>query len=523
MKQITLILLILCYACLAKSQTIDLSTQNWQIWPDASAQYENDRLFMPPYQPEQMEARPPSCGWDRLAEQKEAFFTRLPATVEQFAWGKNGNDHGICGDYAGVSWFSTEIHIPQEWKGKRIVLHFESARMRAEVYLNHRLVGYELINGTPFTVDISRHALPGTTHRLNVRITDPNGNFAWRDWDSFMWGDYETPPSHGFGGITGKVTLEATGKSFIDNLYIKNHEQPHRITAEITLHNDAPPVSGELTYTLREAGKPDIVWKGTQPVAEFTNQLTVSKNITLKQAKLWSPDSPNLYQLDVEWKSRNGDSHHTADRLGFRWFEVKTVDGDRMFFLNGKRIVLHTAISWGHWPVNGLFPTPELARKHILAAKELGMNMLNFHRGIGQPCIFDLADELGLLIYEEPGGYKPGNTNFARQWKREKLLRMVKRDRNHPSLVIYNMINESARDPEPNEIEDIKAAHQLDPTRCITYTSTYFNKKFYDTQCPGDAGSRKDAHAAQRHHLALPRVVGQASCRRPGRLPRRIL
>ena len=60
MKQITLILLILCYACLAKSQTIDLSTQNWQIWPDASAQYENDRLFMPPYQPEQMEARPPS-------------------------------------------------------------------------------------------------------------------------------------------------------------------------------------------------------------------------------------------------------------------------------------------------------------------------------------------------------------------------------------------------------------------------------------------------------------------------------
>lgn len=484
MKQITLIPLILCYACLAKSQTIDLSTQNWQIWPDASAQYENDRLFMPPYQPEQMEARPPSCGWDRLAEQKEAFFTRLPATVEQFAWGKNGNDHGICGDYAGVSWFSTEIHIPQEWKGKRIVLHFESARMRAEVYLNHRLVGYELINGTPFTVDISRHALPGTTHRLNVRITDPNGNFAWRDWDSFMWGDYETPPSHGFGGITGKVTLEATGKSFIDNLYIKNHEQPNRITAEVILHNDALPVGGELTYTLREAGKPDIVWKGTQPVAEFTNQLTVSKNITLKQAKLWSPDSPNLYQLDVEWKSRNGDSHHTADRLGFRWFEVKTVDGDRMFFLNGKRIVLHTAISWGHWPVNGLFPTPELARKHILAAKELGMNMLNFHRGIGQPCIFDLADELGLLIYEEPGGYKPGNTDFARQWKREKLLRMVKRDRNHPSLVIYNMINESARDPEPNEIEDIKAAHQLDPTRCITYTSTYFNKKFYDTQCP---------------------------------------
>jgi len=61
---------------------------------------------------------------------------------------------------------------------------------------------------------------------------------------------------------------------------------------------------------------------------------------------------------------------------------------------------------------------------------------------------------------------------------------MIKRDRSHPSIIIYNMINESARDPRKNEIEDIQAAHKMDETRCITYTTTYFGPKFYNNECP---------------------------------------
>lgn len=491
MKQITLIFLLTSYAYFAKAQIIDLSVQKWQLWLDTSAKYTSDKLYLPPYNISDMEVKSPTCGWANLANQQDVYLTNLPATVEQYAWGKNGNDHGICGDYIGVSWFSTLIDIPEDWKEKRIMLHFESARMRAEVYVNRRLAGYELINGTPFSVDISKLATFGQKNELAVRITDPNGNFAWRDWDSFMWGNNETPPSHGFGGITGKVMLEVTGSGFIDNLYIRNNKETNKITAEVTLENKLRPSNGRLTYTLREVGKANVVWKGEERVAKFTGSLIVSKNIILKNAKLWSPDAPNLYELCVEWKSENGEMHSMTERLGFRWFEVKTVNGDRMFFLNGKRVILHTAISWGHWPVNGLYPTEELAKKHILAAKELGMNMLTFHRGIGQTCILDLADELGLLIYEEPGGYKPGNTDFSKQWKQEKLLRMIKRDRNHPSLIIYNMINEAARNPQPNEIEDIIAAHRMDPTRCITYTSTYFGPKFYDSQCPIQAAPVK--------------------------------
>ena len=108
--------------------------------------------------------------------------------------------------------------------------------------------------------------------------------------------------------------------------------------------------------------------------------------------------------------------------------------------------------------------------------------MLNFHRGIGNPVVFDKADEMGLLYFEEPGGYVSGQKDpFAQAICREKLLRMVKRDRSHPSLIIYNMINEqwdkwgADKDEDLFTVHrgDMRAAHVLDPSRVILYTSAW--------------------------------------------------
>ena len=105
--------------------------------------------------------------------------------------------------------------------------------------------------------------------------------------------------------------------------------------------------------------------------------------------------------------------------------------------------MLRSAISWGYWPVTGLIATPEMAEKQITTAKQLGLNMLNFHRNIGTPVVLDKADEMGLLYYEEPGSFHSGTHDpFIRTILREKVFRMIKRDRSHPSLIIYNMINE---------------------------------------------------------------------------------
>ena len=163
-------------------------------------------------------------------------------------------------------------------------------------------------------------------------------------------------------------------------------------------------------------------------------------------------------------------------------------------------------MSRGFWPKNGIFPTPELAKKQVGRLKTLGLNMFNFHRAIGQGSLFEEADQQGMLVYEEPGGYRcptekiwfwkaeddPSNSidiseaELAWQWRREKLLRMIKRDRSHPSLVIYNMGNEMLMDPDEQHHRDMSMAHQLDPSRYITFSSHSFHPEFFPEYPEGD-------------------------------------
>ncbi len=482
---ILLPVLLFCISCNRDViEQIDISDQEWRLWLDKEASWRNDSLFLPPVDISSLPVNEPTGGWNILNEFCDTI-VRLPATVEEYLWGNNGGTRGITGNYTGVSWFSTVIDVPSGWKGKKISIDFESVRMRAEVFVNRELAGYDIVNGTPFSFDVTSFIKAGEENEIAVRITDPNGNFAWRDWDAFLWGDKLVPPSHGFGGITGKVILKATDYSYISDIYIKNLPDPGSVDAVFTLINEREKdCGGKIVYEIRPFKSSIVVASGSIEIPPFSGEYPENTRVTVTDAMAWSPDEPNLYVIEADWLGNEGDRHSFSRRFGFRWFEVKEIDGDKMFFLNGKRIVLRSAISWGHWPVNGIYPTKELERKQIETAKALGLNMLNFHRSVGQEVVLDLADELGLLYYEEPGGYKPNQTELLQRWKREKLLRMVHRDRSHPSLVIYNMINESNREPFSNEIEDMKAAHDADETRIITFTSTFFGKVFHDGSCP---------------------------------------
>lgn len=463
-------------------EAVDLSTKNWKLWLDTTSIWQRDSLWIAPEDISALPVNNPSCGWDEL-EKGIGKNINLPATVEEHFWGQNGNSYGVTGDYTGVSWFTSHLDIDESDLSKRIVIHFESTRMRTEVYINRKLAGYNLVDGTPFDVDITRFVEEGKNN-IAVRITDPNGDFTWCDWPHFAWGNYLTVPSHAFGGITGKVRMFVTDKSYIDDVYIKNKPSVTDIDVEVTLSNPDS-ISGTLIFQLTKWGDRNVLLQEEVVVKSDSIVPVVKKSISFPKAELWSPNYPNLYQLKVVWRGKNTKDIFTR-RFGFRWFEVRDVKGDKQFYLNNQRIVLRTAISWGFWPVNGIYPTTQLAIKQINTAKKLGLNMLNFHRSIGQSMILDLADELGLLYYEEPGGYREGDNSFVQKWEREKLLRMIKRDRNHPSLIIYNMANESCRDPKPQTKLDIATAHKLDETRIITYTSQYFapDMKQYGGKCP---------------------------------------
>ena len=466
----------------------DLSGSGWKLWPDTNATWQNDELFLPPVNLANLPVNPPTGGWSVLDSGDRE--VSVPGTVEEYL--SPGN--GPAGDFKGVSWWWRTIRIP-ETAGTHIVLHFESQRQRAEIYLDHQLAGYDVIGGTPFEADLTGKVKPGQECQLAVRITDPGGNFDWRDSSPFRWGTNVIPMTHGFGGITGPVKLIATDPVFVDDIYVQNLPAASNATVLVTVKNTLPQAV-QRDVSLSVTPKADLdhyrqLLKSGK-AADYLLPLAFQSEVKAVQlepgenqvtfhvvprgpVQLWDLEYPNLYVCEVGLNQNRVRLDSAEQAFGFRWFAPEGIGSNAMFRLNGKRIVLRTAISWGFWPINGIFPTPELAERQIRDAKELGMNMLNFHRAIGQPLVLDKADELGLLYYQEPGGYKSADDAFSEALMREKVLRMVKRDRSHPSLVIFSLINErNQRQPfQPRERADMLAMHDLDPSRTITLSSSW--------------------------------------------------
>ena len=187
----------------------------------------------------------PMGGWGVLAgAQAESVAVTLPGTVEQHFWGKYGaGDDGrprqylaqeyryapddpvpVNGAYFGVSWWWREIEIPAAMQGKRIFLHVRGAHLRAEVYLNEKLVGYSIMEELPFEAELTHAAKPGGKNVLAIRITNPFGRFDWVDGLNEQWGAVKIYRSHGFGGLDRGMTISAhEGSARIKDAWVLNY------------------------------------------------------------------------------------------------------------------------------------------------------------------------------------------------------------------------------------------------------------------------------------------------------------
>jgi beta-galactosidase len=499
-KTILLLGALILLSGLASAQTgrweKELSDKNWNLWLDHAAIWYNDDIYLPPVNVSTLPVNPPTCGWDKLHLNNSLITVSVPGTVEEHYWGEIGGAvQDTNGNYVGVSWWNKKFHLDENLKGKRITLFFQSVNLRAEVFVNGKLVGYDVVGNTPFEVNATDAVVFGQDNQLDVRITDPVGNFAWDDNILMRWGKNLVPAVHGFGGITGSVILRATDLVTVSDIYVQNQPDPKKVNIIVTLDNfTGSAQSGELSVIIREKGNSNsAVWNKTIPVSIPLSSNTVTVSATVPKAKLWElsvnkdSKSTHLYEAAVMFISDNKKIvDNNTQRFGFRWFDIGEKDGDKRFYLNGKRVFILAAMTRGIWPKNGMFPTSAMAKRDMNMMFDMGLNTMLMHRAIGQPGVFNYADSAGLFTYEEPGGYRmtanrkdkiDGPDDQAKKWSTEKLRRMVIRDRSFPSMIIYNLKNEETALPNDNDKKDMLMVHELDPSRIITYNSGNDNGK----------------------------------------------
>ncbi|MCE5331734.1 MAG: carbohydrate-binding protein [Bacteroidales bacterium] len=454
-------------------EEISLKNLSWKVWLDTSALWQNDRLYLPEeVNIETLPENSPTCGWKTLYADK-GIGCNIPATVEEY-FSKGDPLY----TYHGVAWFWTTVDIPKNWKGKTINIHFTSTRLRCELYVNNKLSGYDIVAETPWQVDISKNLKTGEKNKIALRITNPGGFRGWEDFPGFKWGSYEFPASHDFGGIGGNIMLTSTNQKYIEDVFVENllPAGSKKIKVNIILNKenqDTLPFSLNIGIVSHSTGK--IIFSNDYFLKSCQDD-SLKIELTVPEAELWNIDNPSLYECKINLKGNKINDNYNV-LFGFRTFEVKEINNDNNFYFNGERIVNISSIDWGYYTGTGLYSSPLMAEKSVLAAKSIGHNGINCHRNIGDVELLKQANEKGLYIYEEPGGFHAGqqgynvtDSTFAGKYMIEKCRRMAIRDRNSPCLIIHNLCNEDNY-WTPLREKCMKLIHKLNPTVMVSNSS----------------------------------------------------
>ena len=396
-------------------------------------------------------------------------------------------------DYEGVAWYAREIAVPAGWQGQVVRLRFAAVNAHAEVWLNGDMVGGETSGYTPIEFDVTQFLRHGQPNRLVVRVVGP----AVRAERVGPYVSNETAHWRGgyVGGIWQSVSLIATDPVFVRDVFVEPCLSQGEAVVNIEVANDAfqpLPVPGEMEPTHGKRGPQAFnpicsrrltmavaispADSPTETVASTTVELVVPPGGTTQRHPLkldrvipWSPENPHLYVATVRLLDDRQEIHSETARFGMREFGVSGTD----FVLNGERVFIKGAFWEGLYPSTMAHPrNEEIVRREIRLAKEAGFNLLRPWRMPPCPLILDLADEMGMLLVGSPAiacmGYWPAETpRMEEVWTRA-LTEMIRRDRNHASIIMWENTNEIVRKSMIVRRHRVTlAARSVDPTRVI--------------------------------------------------------
>ncbi len=362
----------------------------------------------------------------------------------------------------GIGWYRKELDIPADLGDRRVLIEFDGVYMNSEVWCNGHFCGLRPYGYSSFFYDLTSFVTVGETASLAVRVDNSRQkNSRWYSGSGIY--------RHVWLTIAAPVRVDHWG-TFVTTPAVDTSKAAVR--ADATLVNDTTEhVAVELKATV------DAAAASTTCKLPPASRRTVTLNLTVEHPRLWSPDSPELYnlQLEVRQDNRPVDVYDTC--FGIRTLRFDSQNG---FFLNGQSLNFKGVNEHHDAGCLGAAIPDDVLHRRLRILKEMGCNAIRIAHNPASPTLLDLCDQYGFMVVEDAfDEWKSGKTPFGYQlywdqwWERD-LTDMIRRDRNHPCIVMWSVGNEiiEVRQGRPEGIpimRDMQAVcHREDPTRPMT-------------------------------------------------------
>lgn len=355
--------------------------------------------------------------------------------------------------YHGVAWYWRDFVAPRNpFTQGRFVLRCWAVDYLADVWLNGIPVGHHEGGETPFTLDVTAALKPGAHNRLAVRVLNPtlepiDGLTLDQTPHQARVQPYWAGAAYNAGGITDSVELLTVPAVWLEDLWARPDAKTGVLHIQANAYNAslkamrrrlefavAPAASGETVATVR-------LERALPP-----GDTLIQADLKIENPHLWNLNDPYLYRVTARVEAVNFDTaaeralHERSVRCGFRDFRF-----ERGYFrLNDRRLLLRCTHTCNHFPIGLRLPhDPDLARRDLLDVKAMGFNAIRFIWGGTTRYQLDLCDEIGLMVYEESFASSPMADSPQRDARFDhSITELIRRDRNHPSIVIWGLLNE---------------------------------------------------------------------------------
>ena len=373
-------------------------------------------------------------------------------------------------DYNPVGSYRREFQVPEEWIGREIFLHFGAVKSAMYLWVNGEKVGYSQGSKLPAEFNITDYVRPGT-NTLALEV------YRWSDGSYLECQDFWR-----ISGIERDVFLWAAPKAHIRDYFVDagldEEYREGRLEVEVALRNYGLPPGSSVSVNL-EVLDPESGEALARPYVRLSvpgegEEDTAGIAVEMGPVRTWTAETPNLYTLLINLTDEAGDTLEVLrQRIGFRTVEVK----DGLLQVNGVPITIKGVNRHEHDPVSGHVISEASMLEDIRLMKAANMNAVRTSHYPNDPRWYDLADEFGLFVVDEANieshgmGYHP-DTTLANNpdWELahvDRIQRMVERDKNHPSIIIWSMGNEAG-----NGVNLFKAydwIKERDRTRPVQY------------------------------------------------------